>query len=274
MMGHSTHESLSPKGVASGASEVIGVGIMNQIERIRDAARSHWTRFLLNRQMDRAELDPRIKFPCYKSLDDFIDVERLKGLNGYLEEYLLAHSKAVKDEEFHTGDLTISAKAKKTPGSRIIYLSKSSRPFKYFDLDKSGTWTQTPQAEELPRLMEFIATLPFKSTARMMIMYDTNGGAVTPHRDHARFKKLHEFVWFRPNLRKPFFLLDRRSGKREYVKSYTAWFDTVNQFHGADAVDGLSISLRVDGQWTDEFRQRIPTPACNAASTPSLWASI
>ena len=242
--------------------------------RIRDSIQRRWSLFQLNRQMDRAELDPRISYPSYKSLDEYVDVERLKGLNGYLEEYIQAHAKAVKDEVFHTGDLTLSAKAKKRPGSRIIYLSKSSREFKYFDLDESGIWTPTPEAAELPRLMEFIATLPFKTTARMMIMYDTNGGAVTPHRDHARFKKCHEFIWFRPNLRKPFFLLDRRTGKRKYVETYTAWFDTVNQFHGADAVDGLSISLRVDGAWTDEFRQKIPTPACNAASTPALWAAI
>ena len=84
-----------------------------------------------------------------------------------------------------------------------------------------------------------------------------NGGAVTPHRDHYIYKKCHEFVWFRTNLRKPFFMLDPRSGQKRYVESYTAWFDTVNQFHGADPVKGLSFSLRVDGSWSDEFRRLI-----------------
>jgi hypothetical protein len=242
------------------------------VKRIRSSVRDRWSRYQLNRQMDRAELDPRISYPCYKSLDDLLDVERLKALNGYIEDYVLAHAKAVKDEDFDTGDLTLSRSGKKHPGSRIIYLSKSTQEYKYFDLDQGGIWERTPQAAELPRLMEFIDTLPFKRTARMMIMYDRNGGAVTPHRDHARFKKCHEFIWFRPNLRKPFFLLDRRTGKRKYIESYTAWFDTVNQFHGADPVEGLSISLRVDGTWSDEFRNKIPKPACNAASTPALWA--
>ncbi len=30
--------------------------------------------------MPDAEVDPRISYPCYKSLDEFIDVEKLKSL--------------------------------------------------------------------------------------------------------------------------------------------------------------------------------------------------
>ena len=56
------------------------------------------------------------------------------------------------------------------------------------------------------------------------------------------------------------------------MESYSAWFDTVNQYHGTDAHEGLGFSIRVDGIFTDEFRQRIARPAYNTASTPSLWA--
>jgi hypothetical protein len=240
--------------------------------RIQDSLHWRWHIIKHNWRMERAELDPRISYPCYKSLDEFVDVEQLKGLNEYLESYIREHSKAVEDEDFFTGDLILKPRLKKKPGSKVIKLSNSTREYKYFDLDEPGIWSPTREAAELPRLMDFIRTLPFKATARMIIMYDFNGGAVTPHRDHYKFKKCHEFIWFRPNLRKPFFLLNHRTGKREYVKSYTAWFDTVNQYHGADPVEGLSISLRVDGTWTDEFRATIPVPSCNNASTPAFWA--
>jgi hypothetical protein len=121
--------------------------------------------------------------------------------------------------------------------------------------------------------MDFIATLPFKATARMLVMYDELGRPVPAHRDHDSAETCHEFVWFRTNLRKPFYVLNHESGEKLYVDSYSAWFDTVNQHHGADAGEGLSFSIRVDGLFTDEFARRIPTPAANPASRPALWAA-
>ncbi len=43
---------------------------------------------------------------------------------------------------------------------------------------------------------------------------------------------------------------------------------------GADAKEGLSFSIRVDGHFTDEFRERIPQHDFNRASTPALWACL
>jgi len=42
------------------------------------------------------------------------------------------------------------------------------------------------------------------------------------------------------------------------VTSYSVWFDSVNQFHGAYAVDGLNFSIRVDGIFNDELRKKYP----------------
>jgi hypothetical protein len=69
-------------------------------------------------------------------------------------------------------------------------------------------------------------------------------------------------------------MFNHLTNEKKYVESYSAWFDTVNQFHGTDAGTGLTFSIRVDGTFTDEFRKRIPTPAQNLASTPALWASL
>ena len=123
-------------------------------------------------------------------------------------------------------------------------------------------------------LMDFIATLPFESTGRMLIMYDDVLRQVPPHRDHLETEICHEFIWFRTNLMKPFYMLNPESGEKKYVSSYSAWFDSVNQFHGSDGYDGLSFSIRVDGRFTDEFRDSIPKPQRNAASTPSYWECL
>jgi hypothetical protein len=121
--------------------------------------------------------------------------------------------------------------------------------------------------------MEFIATLPFKATARMLIMYDEGGRAVSAHRDHDSADLCHEFIWFRTNLDKPFYMLDPSTGRRLNVAGHSAWFDTVNQFHGADATGALSFSIRVDGVFSDEFRAGIPFPEINRSSAPSVWAT-
>ena len=120
--------------------------------------------------------------------------------------------------------------------------------------------------------MAFISTLPFETTARMIIIGDPEGRMVTAHRDHDRTDVRHEFIWFRTNLVKPFYVFDRRKDEKKYIKSHAAWFDTVNQFHGADACGGMSFSIRVDGTFTEAFRKQIPVPACNVASTAALWA--
>jgi hypothetical protein len=122
--------------------------------------------------------------------------------------------------------------------------------------------------------MDFIATLPFRATGRMLIMYDDVARPGTAHRDHLDTDVCHDFIWFRTNLRKPFYVLDQRTNEKRYVESYTAWFDTVNQFHGSDACEGLTFSIRVDGIFTDTFKQRIPRPQINPASTPALWACL
>ena len=217
-------------------------------------------------------IDPRIKYPCYKSFDEFFDVQRLKSLDGYIRERIERRLAARSDLQFYTGPFLLDASAPDRPGSRMIYLSRSIKPDDYYDLNKTELWEPTEEAGEFSQLMDFIATLPFAETGRMLIMYDDSGRPVSAHRDHVSCDLCHEFVWFRTNLDKPFYMLNPETGEKQYVESYSAWFDTVNQFHGSDAREGLAFSIRVDGVFTDEFRERIPVPASNLASTPALWA--
>jgi hypothetical protein len=219
-----------------------------------------------------AKPDRRVTYPCYKSFDEFIDVERLKSLDGYISERIRQRLKAQNDIQFYTGPYRLKDSSPDRPGSRMIYLAQSSQLDSYFDLDKTELWQCTPEADEFYWLMEFIATLPFKATGRMLIMYDDVARPVTPHRDHTSTDACHEFIWFRTNMNKPFYMLNHETNEKQYVESYSAWFDTVNQFHGADAGEGLTFSIRVDGTFTDEFRKLIPTHADNLAATPALWA--
>lgn len=222
---------------------------------------------------ENTKVDPRVSFPSYKSFDEFIDVERLKSLDGYITQRIKRRLQSqARDYKFYTGPYRLDGSNPDRPGSRMIYLAYSEQPDSYFDLDRTELWHQTAAANEFALLMDFIATLPFKATGRMLIMYDDAARAVPAHRDHIETEICHEFLWFRTNLKKPFYVLNHKTNEKKYVETYSAWFDSVNQFHGSDACDGISFSIRVDGKFTDEFRTQIPKPEYNAASTPSFWA--
>ncbi|HEX8246694.1 MAG TPA: hypothetical protein VF599_00800 [Pyrinomonadaceae bacterium] len=220
-------------------------------------------------------VDSRITYPSYKSFDEFIDVERLRALDGYILQRIKRRLNAPQDDyKFYTGPYKLNDKIPDRPGSRMIYLAYSEQPDSYFDLDKTELWHPTEAANEFALLMDFIRTLPFQATGRMMIMYDDAPREVPAHRDHVETDICHEFVWFRTNKKKPFYMFNYQTGAKKYVESYSAWFDSVNQFHGSDEHDGLSFSIRVDGKFTDEFREKIPQPEFNLASTPSYWATV
>ena len=212
-------------------------------------------------------------YPSYKNLDPFIDVDRLVALDGFITDRIRSRLAAAEDRQFYTGPFLLDPDAPIRPGSRMIALSRSRAAENYYDLNRAELWEPTDEAREFAPLMDFIATLPFAATARMLIMYDPEGRAVSAHKDHDSAELCHEFIWFRTNLGKPFYMLDPDTGERLDVAGHSAWFDTVNQFHGADATGELSFSIRVDGVFSDSFRGRIPFPQTNRAAAPSLWAN-
>jgi hypothetical protein len=204
--------------------------------------------------------------------DAFIDVARLRALDLYMRERLERRVRAEADLAFYTGPFTLDAAAPRLPGSRIVYLTRSARPEDYYDLDRTELWHPTAEAKEFAELWAFLATLPFAATGRILILYDDAGAAVTAHRDHDSRELCHEFIWLRTNLGKPFYMLDPATGERAYVAGHAAWFDTVNQYHGADGRPGLTWSIRVDGRFSDALRRQIPDAPGNPASRAALWA--
>jgi hypothetical protein len=215
-----------------------------------------------------------ISYPSYKSFDDFIDVDRLKSLDQYLTEKLYEHIRTGSTDLF-LNEHRLDPATPYEPGAREVWLTrtKAGTPYDYLDLNKPELWEPTEWATKFSRLMDFIETLPFERTGRMLIIYDDQGSEVPAHCDHLEKDVCHEFIWFRTNLTKPFYMYNHHSDEKLYVESYSAWFDTVNQFHGSDAAPGLSFSIRVDGIFSREFRRNIPTPSTNLASTPALWAA-
>lgn len=212
-----------------------------------------------------------MKYPSYVDLDPFIDPDRLRGLDAYIRERLERRVQNAKDLAFYTGPFLLDERQPYLPGSRLVYLTQSEREQDYYDLDRTDLWRRTEDAELFSELMSFIDTLPFDGTGRIIIMYDDSGRPVSAHRDHDSAHLCHEFIWFRTNFDKPFFMLNPESGEKLYVRSHAAWFDTVNQYHGADGTGGLSFSIRVDGRFNADFRRLITFPDGNRAAAAACW---
>jgi hypothetical protein len=123
-------------------------------------------------------------YPSYVDLDPFIDVERLRALDGSLRERLQRRLDRERDLAFYTGPFLLEQGAAAVPGSRMVALSRSAREEVYYDLDRTELWSPSDEAAEFADLMGFIETLPFKARGRMMIIYDELGRAVSAHRDH------------------------------------------------------------------------------------------
>ena len=211
------------------------------------------------------------QYPSYVDLDRFIDVDRLRALDLYVRARLEQRLQDAKDLAFYTGPFLLDGREPHLPGSRLVYLTQSEREQDYYDLDRTDLWRRTEDAELFSELMGFIDTLPFEATGRMIIMYDDSGRPVSAHRDHDSPDLCHEFIWFRTNMDKPFYMLNPGTGEKLYVRSHAAWFDTVNQYHGADGTGGLSFSIRVDGRFSADFRRLISFPEGNRASAPAHW---
>jgi hypothetical protein len=214
------------------------------------------------------------QYPSYKSFDDIIDLQHLRSLDSYLTLRINAY--IARDEgDFFCNQHTLEKDAPYRPGVREVWLTRTApgTPYDYMDIDRTDLWQETPEATNFTLLMDFVRTLPFKSFGRILLIFDRGGNDVPAHRDHESTDICHDFIWFRTNLKKPFYLLNQITGDKLYVSGYSAWFDTVNQYHGSNAADGLSFSFRVDGHFNDEFKSLIPYSQSNPASTPAIWAA-
>lgn len=213
-------------------------------------------------------------YPSYVDFDRFIDVPALRALDCFIADRI-AHHIAAEQDSFFLNQHRLDSDAPHAPGVREIWLSQTlpGISYDYLDLDRPERWTASPAADEFAPLIAFIGGLPFAATARALIIYDTGGHSVPAHRDHTDPNLCHEFIWLRTRFNKRFYMLDPPSGAKRYVTSHSAWFDSVNQYHGADAADDLSFSIRVDGIFSEELRRKIPFSKNNRSRVPALWAA-
>jgi hypothetical protein len=122
--------------------------------------------------------------------------------------------------------------------------------FRLKHLDKHCIWLDN--AKLFPQLVDFCLSLTvFQDVGRIIIM----PGPAAEHCDYFEVMDWSdEFLWMQIGDKK-FYVLGE-DGTKHYVTSTFAFFDS-NSVHGSEASEhDAAYSIRVDGVFTDEFKQR------------------
>jgi hypothetical protein len=125
------------------------------------------------------------------------------------------------------------------------------------------TWT--PDAELFPELKIWLEALVgpvFKHLGRVIFFKAEHDCLMPLHRDlilpneTEYFPHRHEFIHVRPNMDKPFYVWNPETDEKILTESRAIWFND-QDWHAGGRTHKQSYSLRIDGPFSDEFRERI-----------------
>ena len=141
----------------------------------------------------------------------------------------------------------------------------------YVLCDFQPGWRTTPFnqtykaiAEFFPEVVTFINSLVqqkiFYSIGRASFFVQEAGGISFEHKDPAVDPEnpeiMSEFIYFRPNLNRPFYVRNSSTFEKTYINTTVAYWND-QDYHGGDTVLEPSYSFRVDGVFTKEFKEKI-----------------
>lgn len=127
----------------------------------------------------------------------------------------------------------------------------------YEDKSKPSEWLGI--IEHFPTLQKFVDNLPFKFIGYVMIFKSTGKNPVLVHRDYYPTNHTVNFINFRlEQQERPFFLYDCFTDKKSYIRQNSdAYFFNEIDPHGLDQESETRLTLRVEGQFLDSFKDQI-----------------
>jgi hypothetical protein len=200
--------------------------------------------------------------PIYEAVDDFL---ALPDDNPYKIEGL----KYYKDfKNFET----------RNKFTRYLkLLTGAYDPYRYYFLWEDGSWDDrsaprklTDEAKFFPNVVKWVEqTITdgiFKNIGRVIFFCCDVDGVAFEHRD-LDFKNgvlsndeynpyVSEFIHIRPNTERPFYIWDPATKSKTYLNTRAAWWND-QDWHGGDRIMKESYALRIDGQFTEEFKSKL-----------------
>ena len=203
--------------------------------------------------------------PIYKAIEEFLalpddDPIKIKGLEYYND------FKNYKQRNKFTRYLKLAMGA--------------YDPYQYYFLWEEGDWSDravarrtTGESQFFPNLVKWIeGTVDaniFSHVGRVIIFVCEADGISWEHRDldasyvdnvqvqhNGYTNHRHEFIHIRPNLERPFYLWDPENKNKHYINSRAAWWND-QDWHGGDRIIKQSYGIRIDGEFTEEFRKKL-----------------
>lgn len=141
----------------------------------------------------------------------------------------------------------------------------------YILCDFKNGWRQTPEmvskkslAEYFPEVITWINSLieqkVFSHVGRATFFVQDSGGISFEHFDDSldpEYPEItSEFIHIRQTLDRPFYVRDSQTLEKTYINSTVAYWND-QDYHGGDPVLKPTYSFRIDGVFTEEFRNKI-----------------
>ncbi len=125
--------------------------------------------------------------------------------------------------------------------------------------DKSNPSEWLSFIEHLPKLKKFVEQLPFKHIGYVMIFKSAKNCPVLVHRDYFPTNHTVNFINFRLDLKpRPFYLYDFIKKEKIYINpKFRSYFFNEIDPHGIDTETESGLTLRVEGQFLDSFKNTI-----------------
>ncbi len=120
-------------------------------------------------------------------------------------------------------------------------------------------------ADHFPTLITWI--LSFKTSGIFNTLHSATlmtleaGGVPWEHCDPETSEEdeenfIPEFIHFKTDIDRPFYMLDTETNKRTYINSRVAWWNE-RDWHGGEPIHRATYTLRINGRFSEEFKKKI-----------------
>ena len=136
----------------------------------------------------------------------------------------------------------------------ITYVYGAHNPYRIHEvLNKENNF----ESEYFPFVLDWIKNLPIFSHVKSAYFLIVEAGGSSIEHSDPEFegdKSLHEFIYVRQNTKRPFYVRHFETNEKVYMNSRASCFND-QDYHGSDPCQETTYMLRVDGIFTDSFRE-------------------
>jgi hypothetical protein len=107
-------------------------------------------------------------------------------------------------------------------------------------------------------ILQFQKSGIFRSLHSATLMAMEAGGIPWEHNDPEDMESgfIPEFIHFKTDLDRPFYIIDPATNNRVYLNTRVAWWDE-RDWHGGEPINRPTYTVRINGRFSDEFKRKI-----------------